>query len=243
MAQSEDPVTLDGFSTVQALRRARTAPPAGSEGAAAPQPEQNANQPVHPQPQVRIRHTIMPARHTIRCFHCSFQFVNTGRLDKVLCPKCRMFLSTEPQTIDGIWSGRVQTLGTITVAGGGDVKSGELAAMDLLLYGRVSGGRVDVMRRLELFPGSSLDLVTFRYADLLVHHGMTLAPSDAIKCSTLTVAGEVEAKVECTGCVTITATGTFRGSIRAPSMIIEDGATVEADVAVGTDAALPASAA
>jgi cytoskeletal protein CcmA (bactofilin family) len=72
---------------------------------------------------------------------------------------------------------------------------------------------------------------------------MALAPADPIRCATLVVAGEVEAIVECTGCVTIAGTGVFRGSIRAPAMIVEDGAIMEADVAVGSDLVRPANAA
>lgn len=241
MASSQDPVTLDGFSTVQALRKAK--PGQAPRPTPASENPETAKSAV-PSPQTaRIRHTSMPARHPIRCYHCGFEFVHTGRLEKVLCHKCRMFLSTDPQTLDGIWSGRMQTLGTITVAASGHVKSGEVAAMDLILHGRVSGGRIDVMRRLELHAGSSPDLTLFRYTELTVHAGMTLVPADPIRCASLIVAGEVEATVECSGCVTIAATGLFRGSIRSPSLVIEDGASVEADVIIGNDAAQPANAA
>lgn len=235
MAPSKEPVTLDGFNTVQALRRSRTAPPARDPGGPLP-PAETERPAATPAPQqARIRHTTMPIRHTIHCYHCGFEFVHTGRLEKVLCPKCRTFLNADPHTIAELWSGRLQTLGTVTIAAAGHVKSGEVAAMDLILHGRVSGGRVDVMRRLELFAGSSMDLALFRYADLVVHQGMTLAPADPIRCGAFTVAGEVEAVVECTGCVTIAGTALFRGSIRAPSLIVEDGATMEADVAVAVE--------
>jgi hypothetical protein len=42
--------------------------------------------------------------------------------------------------------------------------------------------------------------------------------------------------------VTVKAGGLFRGTLRAPRMVVEDGATLDADVAVGTAEAVPATA-
>jgi cytoskeletal protein CcmA (bactofilin family) len=193
-------------------------------------------------PSGRFRQTALPVRHEIRCYRCGFEFVLTGRMDKVLCHKCRTFLSTDNHTVDGLWSGRLETIGTVTVTPMGLIKAGEMFAMDLLLHGRVEGGQLNVRRRLELFAGASLDLASVTFSDLAIHAGMVLVPAGPVVCREVTVAGELEAVVECSGSVTVKAGGLFRGTLRAPRMVVEDGATLDADVAVGTAEAVPATA-
>lgn len=237
MAASKDPAFIDGYSSVQAVRRLRTdgqdatAPAGGAAGTEAPAA-------------ARFRQTAMPIRHEIRCYRCGFEFVVTGRLDKVLCHKCRTFLSTENHTVDGLWGGRLETIGAITVTPTGLIKAGEVFAMDLLLHGRIEGGQLNVKRRLEVFAGASLDLASATFRDLVINAGMVLVPAEPVVCRDITIAGELEAVVECSGLVTVKSGGLFRGAIRAPRLAVEDGAAIEADVAVETaETTAPATAA
>ncbi len=240
MPDSKGPVFIDGYSSVQAIRRLRAGVQEPGSAAASADAAGGTESPGAGAG--RFRQTAVPVRHEIRCYRCGFEFVLTGRIEKVLCNKCRTFLSTEDHTVDGLWSGRIETLGTITVTPMGLVKAGEIFAMDLRLHGRVEGGQLNVRRRLEIYAGASLDLAAVTFRDLAVNAGMVLVPAGPVVCRDITIAGELEAAVECSGLVTVKAGGLFRGTLRAPRLAVEDGAALDADVAVGAAEAVPAAA-
>jgi len=146
---------IDGYSSVQALRRLdgkaspRAKPPEESaldEGAAAP-----------PKP-AGFGHTALPTRHELICYSCGYAFVVTGRLDKVICPKCRTQLETGDKHIDGAWSGNLKTVGRVYINSGATVTSSSIVAMDIRVAGICRNTRLEPTRHLELDSGAQVEI-------------------------------------------------------------------------------------
>lgn len=72
----------------------------------------------------------------------------------------------------------------------------------------------------------------FTCGDVVVEKkGQVVAP---IRAATLTVKGTVQGRAIIVGCVRIAKSGVFRGEITAPSLFVDQGATVDAAVRIGT---------
>jgi cytoskeletal protein CcmA (bactofilin family) len=223
------PTFIDSYSSVQALRRMQ--PTDGS----AEKTDETAPSAERVPLTAKIRHTTVPPRFDITCYLCGYSFVVTGRLEKVLCHKCRRFLQSDNHTIDTPgWTGAIQTVGTVVVAPGAVIKGGVVDALDLEVRGKVTGGTIRVQRRIEIFPGSNPNVSLLSARDWVLHPETQLT-FDTLVCRDIDIGGTVEATVKSTGRVIIRAGAVFRGSITAPRLIVEEGATLAADLRIGKE--------
>jgi cytoskeletal protein CcmA (bactofilin family) len=233
---TESPILIDGFTSVQALRRAgvasqeartqpsRTRPP-GPEARRKPDPD--ALKDAH------IGHTAVPLRHEIVCYQCGYAFVLQGRVCKPLCPKCREFLDATDHVIDAEWSQDVKTVGTVDIRPEGVVRGARIVGRDIILAGNARDGALRAFRWLELKPGADFDFGRVEARDLRVRRGASLVLTQAVSCRNLELEGEVRAAVSATDCVTIRAGGMLVGEVRCPHLVVEEGGGLEADVQAG----------
>lgn len=229
MSTPDRPTFIDSYSSVQALRRMQP-----TDGAAE-KPDETAPSEERVPLTAKIHHTTVPPRFEITCYLCGYSFVVTGRLDKVHCHKCRRFLQSDSQTIDTAgWAGAIQTVGTVIVAPTAVIKGGVVDALDLELRGKVTGGTIRVQRRIEIFAGSDPDVALLSARDWILHEGTQLT-FDTLQCRDIDIGGTVKATVKSTGLVIIRAGAVFRGSITAPRLIVEEGATLAADLRIGKE--------
>ncbi len=230
MPAPDRPTFIDSYASVQALRRMQPADEAGDKADGSALSKDRA--PIA----TRIRHTAVPPRFEITCYLCGYAFVLTGRLDKVLCHKCRRFLKTDNQTIDTpTWSGTIQTLGSVVVAQGSVVKGGVVDALDLELRGKVTGGTLRVQRRIEVFPSADPNVSLLSARDWVLHKGTSLTFVSPLQCRDIDIGGNLEASVKSTGRVIIRAGAVFHGSIAAPRLIVEEGAALTATLRIGRE--------
>jgi len=216
---------IDGYSSVQALRRLdgkaspRAKPPEESaldEGAAAP-----------PKP-AGFGHTALPTRHELICYSCGYAFVVTGRLDKVICPKCRTQLETGDKHIDGAWSGNLKTVGRVYINSGATVTSSSIVAMDIRVAGICRNTRLEPTRHLELDSGAQVEIDKLGKQRLVIIEDAKLTFDEPLRCRSLDIHGELQADARPSERAILHPTGMFRGTLHAPRLIVHEGAGLKA---------------
>lgn len=227
---------VDGFTTLQAAQRAtakgvraaKTALPPGKE-ATRDAEKQSSSQAID---KARIGHTAQPTRHEITCYECGFAFLLTGQLKSTYCPKCRSILDATEQTIDGQWSGILKSIGIIRIAHNGVVKDGRIVVNDLILEGRIEGGRVEVSGKLELCQGGWFVPESVVAGNIVIRSGASLVLDKDMKLKNLQIMGEVKGRIRATGIVEVRTGGYFHGDLVGHRLIVEDGGALNATVAV-----------
>ena len=227
---------VDGFTTLQAAQRAAAK---GVRAGKKAQPQEKEVAPhVESKPaapavdKARIGHTAQPTRHEIVCYECGYAFLLTGQLKSTYCPKCRSILDATEQTIDGEWNGTLKTIGVVRVTQTGVIRDGRILANDLILEGRIDGGKIEVFGKLEMCPGGHFVPESIVAASLVIRPGTSLVIDKDMTLKSLQVMGELKARIRATGIVEIRAGGYFQGDLVSHHMIVEDGGALNATVAV-----------
>ena len=166
MPRSHRPTVIDGFTSIQAVKRSSSRNPhdkdAPEQAPAPAEPKQRASV------KARIGHTAMPRKHEIVCYECGYAFTLQGRVDKTYCPKCRTELQRIDHTLNAQWSGSVKTIGTVTVPEGIALRGGNITACDVVLCGDAKGVTIKASRRIEFGTGGLLDPRHVTCRDILV---------------------------------------------------------------------------
>ncbi len=256
MADSKGKGMIDGFASVQALRRARedrpeadlhdpavtTLPAPGDAPPPPVGPTPPTAAPTAPAPRsggtpARIGHTALPTRHELVCYECRYAFAVTGSLDKVFCPKCRTELVTTSITVNDGWSEDVKTVGTIHVAAQATLKQVELIGTDIVIAGDVTQATIKPTRGLSLDTGARVRMSDLDGPVLEIVAGARLKLEDPLICDRLTVHGELTAEIRARGVVTLATGSRFSGILHAAHLVIEDGAALRADLRIAQPAA------
>ena len=228
MPRSDHTGMIDGFSSVQALRRLdgktspREKPAAASALEASSAPAPAPAKPVH------VGHTALPTRHDLICYACGYTFVVTGRLDKVICPKCKTQLETGDKHIDGTWSGALKTVGRVYINSGATVSSAHLVATDIRVAGICRNTRLEPTRHLELDTGAQVELDKLGRQRLVIIADAKLTFDEPLRCRTLEIRGELQADARPAEGSEIHPGGMFRGTLHAPRLIVHEGAGLKA---------------
>lgn len=219
---------IDGFSSVQAIRRLdgkvvpRVKPPEDS----APD-KARATPPAPPKP-AGFGHTALPTRHDLICYSCGYTFVVTGRLDKVICPKCKTQLETGDKYIDGAWSGTLKTVGRVYINSGATVSSSSIVAMDIRVAGICRNTRLEPTRHLEIDSGAQVELDKLSGQRLVIIEDAKLTFDEPLRCRSLEIRGELQADARPSEGGEIHPGGMFRGTLHAPRLVVHDGAAIKA---------------
>jgi cytoskeletal protein CcmA (bactofilin family) len=237
-----EPTLIDGYTSVQAMRRmpSRTGAPRLRETAPTHLPGKDALPKRDDKPldtaAMRIGHTIQPPRHDIVCYQCQYAFVQPGRLqDKALCPKCKTFLQTADHTIDSAWEQDLKTIGTINVGPQAAVRHATLVAGTLNVAGDVRDAELHGLHCVALHRGATFDLGRIRAGRLLVAQGADIALDQPMDCGNLEIAGILRAAVRAHGRVKILAGGALYGAIECQHLVVADGGGLVAQLAIGPE--------
>ena len=179
--------------------------------------------------------TTLPTKQHIRCYECTYEFDLTGRMGTTHCPKCRASLDLAGYTIDAECHETLKTLGKIKITPRGIVTSAQLLGTDVDLAGKVTNSSVEASRELILFPGAEFTRGNFNAVDLKIEAGGEATFRNPALYRNVDVIGTLIAPLYATGLVTIRASARFAGSICGGRLIVEDGATVEADVNISPE--------
>ena len=235
MARNDKNGMIDGYMAVQSVRRSsdrqheRPRPAEiSSEGTAATPPAHATE--MAPGKSHAFGHTALPTRHDIHCYACGYQFVHTGKLDRVLCPKCKEQLHTGDKTICGPFTGTIQTVGTVTIHSGAKVTDSEITASVIRIAGECHKTRLHPGIRVELQTGAAVDNAKLDTVDVLIEADQQVGLDAELHCKSLQVMGHLRASVTARECVVIAQGAAFQGRIQSPGLVIEDGAAVRADM-------------
>ena len=92
---------------------------------------------------------------------------------------------------------------------------------------------VQTLRALILAAGALLDWRTITFRDLTIQSGVALALTEPLTVHVLDLAGSLRAAVRAESRAIIRATGEFHGELEAPTLLVEDGAALQAALRVG----------
>lgn len=237
MSKAGGPNFIDGFSSVQAVKRSKKpgkerthsssdTPPALKK----PQP---AEKPSEQSPAKRISRSAIPEKFSITCYECKYVFTLQGRVIDNFCPKCHEKLSAAGVTIDSVWSADVKTIGRVEIKKGASfpVKC-TITARDILLEADASGTDLLIYNRLELSQGAEFNVAGTEIRTLVIAKDSSLVLRGAVRCDSLEVFGTLRADITAARNVTIEETGSFLGSIEAPSLKVIEGAALSAKLRI-----------
>lgn len=221
MAALRKPNEVDGFSLVKAVRHAKAE---GHE----PRPLSAEPAPSAPPPPVekapaRIGRTALPSKNDIFCYNCGYTFQITGQVQTLYCAKCRTILEKKDYVVEGESTADFTTTGNIKVGPTAVLKGGTLTARDVILAGRMEGGRIKAFRRIELEPGSSWVQEDITAADLRVAPGATVEWKGKVLFRNVDVMGELHVDLACSGLLSVFPGGHFRGKLQGAHLMVEEG--------------------
>lgn len=175
----------------------------------------------------------MPTKHEFVCYECGYRFTVAGKVRTLYCAKCRTILNQTDYTIDKPHDISIVTAGVVTIAPHGVWKSGGLSARDVVIEGRHEGGSIKAYRRLEIAPGAVFDFASIEAESLVVREGAVIETETPMTFREVDVHGMISGTLEATGLVKLHAGSVFRGKLKTPRLIMDDGAALEADVEIG----------
>jgi len=235
MARPETPGMIDGFMSVQAVRhqgeRGPDRKPSGEDPSAA-NAAKDAPDSAQTQKKASIGHTALPSRHELICYACGYGFVVTGRLDKVICPRCREQLETGDHHIEGEWQRDLRTVGQVYVHSGASVGEITIMATDIIIAGDCTQAVLKPTRLIELETGGVTDPEALNARRIRIRAGARISLSAPLRCSDLEVYGELQATATPTGIVTIHPGGMFRGHLAAEHLIVHEGGGLNATLRI-----------
>ncbi len=219
---------VDGFTALRAVRDAHAE--------AAPSTVQSESiVDAEPQPiGTRLGSTAMPSENRIVCYECGYEFRMTGKVARLACSKCHILLDTGDHVVDSVWTEDLKTVGTIRIVEGGAIQGGVIIANDVVLAGgTISGGRVNAVKCLVLEHHNpfSRDFVTAR--DLRIAEGVSVATETELTYREVELAGRLSASLKAVERLIIRETGCLVGKVQTPSLVVEDGAGLLAEIDVG----------
>lgn len=234
MARSRKVTLVDGYTALKAAQHAEASAPKLRSSA---QPGGKAKStPVSNEPENRktpashIGHTAMPTKRHVICYSCDYDFSVTGRMPSTLCPKCKTELDLSDHVLEGEYSGDLRTAGIIRLAPGSVLIGGSLYAQDIILQGRMKGGRIEAYRALELAEGARLLEAHYAARDLRVAAGVSYTLKKVSRFHCVEIRGHLKARLEASGRVALLAGGLFEGQLRAAHLTVEEGAGLSADL-------------
>lgn len=235
--KSDGPSFIDGFSSVQAVKRSKTGgkglktQPSRSKLQAIETPSRPKGQEASPAK--KISHSVMPDKFSITCYECEYLFTMQGRVIDTFCPKCHKKLEARNITISNDWSQDIKTIGKVEISSGAVVKDCMIVTRDLHLSGDASCARLLVYNRLELSDGAAFNIDETAIHTLVSMKDSNISLKGKVSCDTLEIFGTIRADVSASVKVIIEKDGFLKGNIAAPSLVVYEGAGLKAKLKIG----------
>lgn len=229
----EKATVIDGFTSVQALRRSGLAS-RDDRPHPAPAPPLPADKHTGEDlpPHLKIGHTAVPESHHIICYGCGYTFLMRGRLRDTFCPKCREALSASDLTIDSEWKADVQTTGTVEIKPGGSIVNASVVSGNLVLAGTIVNCSVRVCGTLELCHGAQLDLPTIEAQSLRIQAGARFSMK-TLNCNRIEILGSLKTELFAEERVAVRDGGSLVGKVHTRNLEVDDGGRLSALLWIG----------
>lgn len=238
MARSDGPNFIDGFSSVQAVKRSKT----GGQGVRTRQSSAALPSLKAPTPATtpsgtsakRISRSTMPEKFQITCYECEYSFTLQGRVIDNFCPKCHEKLLAGNISIEKEWAQDVKTIGRVEIKKGAALKPCKITTRDLMLEADATAAELNVYNRLELANGASFNVKDTVIRILTILKNTSINLKGSIVCDTLEVLGTLKANIKAAKSVTVEKGGFLKGTIESPSLVVAEGAALNAKLKIGS---------
>lgn len=251
---------IDGFSSVQALKRVSernaAAPRTKKNGdeptpkvVAAVAPKKRAapaaaatSADAAPNTADRVyakaaSHSVVPTKRLVICYECGYSHNVSGKMHHSFCPKCKTELKTGDVTVDGDYAEDIKTIGDVVIAQTARLAPGiNITGQNITLDGDATqAASVTITGTLELrtnakFDGSRLNNTK---GAVLIPAGNTVAIAPQLNCRTIKIAGRLKTMLVVAESAHILPGGCLEGAFEGPTLLMDDGAGLIADVKLG----------
>jgi len=233
MADRKDMV--DGFTAFQAARRAnRSVDESGDETIV--RARQSTPTKRGEAPGSRIGRTALPTQKELVCFHCEAEFPVVGAQSNVMCPECREWLHVKEISVKSKgWAAEMNTAGSLIIQADGVVTGGQVVANNIVIRGKLEGGKHRATHQLEIHKGALFDLDCIEARDLVIHRGAEFAIEDGQLDGfrDIDVYGALSGNVQISGRFVVHGEGLFRGALTAKALDVAEGGFLEAETRLG----------
>lgn len=251
MAKRDDPNVIDGFASVQALKRASARKQggvkvkihesadedAGAAKVASAKAAAAADASAALSPARASANVVVPQKRLVICYSCGYSHTVSGRMQNSYCPKCKTKLITEDVTVGGKHTEDILTIGNVTVTADAEFSDGlTITGQRVVLDGDVTpvvsitASEALEMRSNAKFRGESIHNITGR---VIVPAGNNVKLDSPFTCTELEISGALHADVSVENSAHIMPGGLLEGSFRGPSLIVQDGGGLIGSVQVG----------
>ncbi|NLE42481.1 MAG: hypothetical protein GX615_11705 [Lentisphaerae bacterium] len=236
-----DPNIIDGFNSVQAMKRASSRAPARprvhdsadkAPPAEAPPP---AAADAPPAPPTRAGgHVVVPAKRLVICYACGYSHTISGKMHHSYCPKCRTNLNTEDVLVSGPRSEDVLTIGNVTIGPDASFASGvKVTGQNILLDGDATPlASITATEAMEIGTHAKFDAAIVNNVSGVVRipAGNDIALDSRLSCSELEIFGTLRASVSVMKSARIHPGGALIGAFHGPTLLMEDGGGLVGEV-------------
>ncbi len=239
MANKGGPNFIDGFASVQAVKHSKNAGKGVRTRQSSsklpalekPAPEKPAAQGPSPK---KISRTVTPEKFKITCYECEYVFTLQGRVVDNFCPKCHEKLLAKDTVIDKEWSENVKTIGRVEIKKGASFpKKCTIIARDAALSADASEADLNIYNKLELSRGAGFNAEDTEIRTLVIAKGTSLTLKGKVKCERLEVLGELRGTIIASAEAHIEKSGSMKGSLEAPSLVVREGAALSVNLRIG----------
>lgn len=224
---------IDGFTSVQAVRRAGERQGVSAANKQKRQAPSRADKPPAKKADTRrAGHTAMPTRHKIECYACGYQHTVAGALKNILCPKCKKKLETGDKAVLGQWDENVSTISNVDIAADSVLGNVKVTGNTITLAGDARKATLKATSQIEVITGAQLDVTRVETHKLKIPAGSSIEINQTVDCVELEIGGELKANVIAKSRVNILEGGVLDGKVKSPALIVQDGGGLRADVDV-----------
>lgn len=234
MARSKEKYTLDGFDTVNALRRS-------GKGGKLPRTRPSSTKLSTPKTTStkeikhakRIGRTVIPEKHEIVCYECDYKFSLAGRIQKAICPKCHCTLEKNDIALNGKRTKPVKTIGAVHIKPNAVISGGMIKARDVIISGDARDTIITAFQKLVLCKGAKFDISKVNAKDIQIESGGRFTIRRKLAFRNIDIAGSINATIYVDKTAIIRSSGLLEGEIHTPNLIVEEGGGLKATVVAG----------
>lgn len=242
---TRDPNVIDGFASVQALKRAsaRSAiKPRVHDSSDEPSPEKQAAaaeeagaaKAMPAAPSRASGHVAVPTKRLVICYACGYAHTVSGHMHNSYCPKCKTKLNTEDVTVTGKHVESILTIGNVSILGDAEFAPGlSVTGQNITLDGDATSlASITATESLEIRSGARFNAETLHNitGKIIIAAENEVVMDMPLHCRQLEIGGRLKSAVSVTQSAHIRAGGFLEGSFHGPTLLVDEGGGLVGDV-------------